>query len=230
MQLIFGDCLEKMKDIPDKSIDMIFTDPPYRVISGGNAKGLSYKHKGSITEKNDGKIFRFNNIKISDYIGELYRVLKDNTHCYIMTNVLNLYEMMTEANRVGFKFHNLLVWEKQNCTPSRWYMKNAEYILFFRKGIAKPINDMGSKTIVQFVNPQGNKLHPTEKPAELCKFYVSNSSLEGDIVFDPFMGSGSTGVACVNTNRDFIGIEKDEDYFLIAKQRIKAAIKEKGAI
>src|SRR5574344_693589 len=213
IKLIQGDCLEKMKDIKDNSVDLIVIDPPYKTISGGNKSGLSYKHKGSITEKNDGKIFEHNNIDIKEWIKEIYRVLKDNTHCYIMTNTLNLYEMLTEANKIGFKLHNILIWEKQNCTPNRWYMKNAEYILFLRKGIAKPINDMGSKTIVQFRNPQGNKLHPRAKPIELCEFYVNNSSLKGDTVFDPFMGSGSTGVACVNTNRDFIGIEKDEDYF-----------------
>ena len=226
IKLIKGDCLEKMKEIEDGSIDLVLIDPPYKTISGGNNAGLSYKHKGSITEKNDGKIFEYNNIKIKEYIREVYRVLKDNSHCYIMTNTLNLYEMITEANKVGFKLHNILVWEKQNCTPNRWYMKNAEYTLFFRKGKAKPINNMGSKTVHQFKNPFGEKIHPTEKPIELMEFYIKNSSKEGDIVLDCFSGSCSTGIACINTNRNFIGIEKDGKYFDVGVNRVKENIKE----
>lgn len=101
-------------------------------------------------------------------------------------------------------------------------MKNCEYVLFLRKGRAKRINNVGSKTVHQFDNIMGNKQHPTEKPVDLMQYYISNSSNEGDIVFDPFMGSGSTGVAAKNLNRDFIGIELDENYFEIAKSRIFA--------
>lgn len=158
VQLYNDNFINVVKNIGDCSIDLVVIDPPYKVISGGNSKGLSYKHKGSITEKNDGKIFKHNNIKISDWIGEVYRVLKDESHCYIMTNVLNLEEMLLEAKKVGFKLHNILVWEKQNCPPNRWYMKNCEYTLFFRKGKARAINNMGSKTVHQFHNPQGNKI------------------------------------------------------------------------
>ena len=94
VQLYNDNFINVVKNIGDCSIDLVVIDPPYKVISGGNSKGLSYKHKGSITEKNDGKIFKHNNIKISDWIGEVYRVLKDESHCYIMTNVLNLEEML----------------------------------------------------------------------------------------------------------------------------------------
>lgn len=226
IQLYKGDCLEIMKDIPDGSIDLVVIDPPYKCISGGNKKGLSYKHKGAITEKNDGKIFDYNDINIKDYMQEIYRVLKENTQCYVMTNVLNIEEMMLEAKNTGFKLHNLLVWEKQNCTPNRWYMKNCEYTLFLRKGKAKPINNMGSKTVHQFFNPQGNKLHPTEKPVDLMELYITNSSNENDTILDCFMGSGSTGEACLKTNRNFIGIEQDDKYFEIAYNRINGFIYE----
>ena len=100
-------------------------------------------------------------------------------------------------------------------------MKNCEYVLFLRKGDTKYINNIGkSKTVHQFNNIIGNKVHPTEKPVDLLKFYITNSSNVGDVVLDPFMGSGSTGVACINTGRYFIGIELDEKYFNIAKERI----------
>lgn len=102
-------------------------------------------------------------------------------------------------------------------------MKNCEYVLFLRKGKAKPINNIGSKTVHQINNIIGNKQHPTEKPIELIKLYIENSSNEKDTVLDPFMGAGSTGLACKELNRNFIGIELDKQYFDIAKKRIEEA-------
>ena len=222
---MFGDCLTLMSQIESGSIDAIITDPPYRVISDGNQKGLSYKHKGSITEKNDGKIFQHNDISCRDYFPEFFRVLKDNAHLYIMVNVLNLTERLTEAQKY-FALHNLLVWEKQNAGPNRWYMKNAEYVLFLRKGKAFPINNMGSKTVHQFYNNVGNKLHPTEKPIELMQLYIENSSVEGEVILDPFAGSFPVAIACINTNRKYICIEKDENYFNIGSERIRKHIEQ----
>jgi len=89
-------------------------------------------------------------------------------------------------------------------------MRNCEYVLFVRKGKAKYINNIGaSKTVHRFNNIIGNKKHPTEKPVELLEFYINNSSKEGDLVIDPFSGSGATGIACINTNRKFVLIEKE---------------------
>lgn len=220
MTLLQGDCLELIKAIPDKSIDLIVTDPPYKCISGGRStqKGTP----SGILSKNDGKIFKHNNITAKEYFGELYRVLKDDTHCYIMTNTINIEEFLTTARLVGFQLHNIVIWKKNNATPNRWYMKNCEYILFFRKGKAKKINNAGTKQILEVDNIIGNKVHPTEKPVKLMEILVENSSNEGDVVLDCFMGSGSTGVACKNTNREFIGIELDEDYYKIACERLGA--------
>ena len=129
---------------------------------------------------------------------------------------------MNKSLAVGFKHINLLVWEKNNCTPSQFYMKNCEYTLLLRKGKSKYINDIGgSKTVHKFNNIIGNKVHPTEKPEELMKFYVENSSDRGDTVLDMFMGSGSTGVAALNTNRKFIGVEMEENYFDIGASRME---------
>lgn len=224
INLMNGDCLEKMKEIPDKSVDMVLTDPPYRVISGGKDRSTFAKNwKGSILEDNDGKIFKHNNILAHEWMPEIYRVLKDNSHVYIMVNFLNLPGFMKELQSSGFDLHNLLVWEKSNATPNRWYMKNCEYVIFARKGKAKPIHNMGSKTVHQFDNISKNKNHPTEKPVSLLEMYLANSTATGETILDPFMGSGSTGVACKNLNRNFIGIERDEKYFEIAKNRIEQA-------
>jgi len=159
--------------------------------------------------------------KFSEWLPECYRVLKNGTHAYFMVNSTNLTEMLVEVEKAGFKVHNILIWKKNNCTPSQFYMKNCEYIIFCRKGKAKYINNMGgSKTVHDFNNIIGNKVHPTEKPVELMCIYVENSSNENDLVLDPFMGSGSTGIACLKLNRKFIGIEIDENYFDIAQNRI----------
>ena len=100
-------------------------------------------------------------------------------------------------------------------------MKNCEYILFLRKGKAKWINNIGdSKTIHQFDNIIGSKTHPCEKPVDLLKFYISNSSNECDIVFDPFCGTGSTLVAAKELNRQYLGYEIDEKYYDISVDRL----------
>lgn len=222
-KLYQGDCLEVMKNIEDGSVDLVVTDPPYKTITGGDSNGANSERPKGMLQGNR-KLFKHQNIKISSWMPEIYRVLKEGSHCYIFTNSLNLQEMLNEVTKVGFKLHNLLVWEKNNCTPSQYYMKNCEYVLFLRKGKAKWINNIGdSKTVHKFNNIIGNKLHPTEKPVDLLEYYLLNSSEPNDIVFDPFMGSGSTGVACLNTNRNFIGIELDEGYFKIAQNRIEEA-------
>lgn len=216
--LMRGDCLERMKEIPAGSVDLIVCDPPYKVISGG--KPTKKGQPSGMLSKNDGKIFTHNSLREEDWFPIIYDKLKDNSHCYIMTNTLNLERYLRLARETGFKLHNLIVWQKNNCTPNRWYMKNAEYTLFLRKGKAKAINLMGSKTVHSVDTEKGIKVHPTQKPVELMELYISNSSDEGDTILDFSIGSGSTGVACRNLNRKFIGIEIDETYFDIAKERI----------
>ena len=222
INLYKGDCLELMQQIRSETIDSIVTDPPYKIITGGDSNGKnSIRPKGILSGNRE--LMKFIP-KFSEWLPECYRVLKNGTHAYFMVNSTNLTEMLVEVEKTGFKIHNILIWKKNNCTPSQFYMKNCEYIIFCRKGKAKYINNIGdSKTVHEFNNISGKKVHPTEKPIELMKFYIENSSEENDTVLDPFMGSGSTGVACVNTFRNFIGFEIDENYFNIATKRIEEA-------
>ena len=232
IDLRHGDCLEIMKDIPDNSIDLVVTDCPYHIVSGGctniprkdEPSGI-FNRRNTFTQKNakSGKLFDNNDIKFKDWLPDIYRVLKDGTHCYIMINARNLKELQQEAENVGFKFQNIIIWNKGNSTPNRYYLNAYEMILMLRKGKAKNINNMGCKNIVDIKNIRGNKLHPTEKPVELNELFIKNSSEQGDTILDPFMGVGSCGLACKNTNRNFIGIELDEKYFNIAKERIEEA-------
>ena len=219
-----GDCLELMKDIPDKSIDLIVTDPPYKVTSrgGSGTMGGYWKEKRA----KQGIIFDFNNTSCKEYLPEFYRILKDKSILYLMCNNTNLQEMLNEGTKVGFHFVKCLIWEKGNKICGRYYMNCFEYIILFRKGGDKPINKCGTPDILKMPikkmkDTNGKNLHDTEKPVDLMKILVENSSNEGDVVLDPFMGIGATGVACKELNRNFIGIECDENYFNIAKERIE---------
>lgn len=210
--------------MPSESVDLIVTDPPYRTISGGNSIGKNgvgaYGRPTGMLAKNDGKVFQHNDTPITDYAADLYRVLKSPGHCYVMTNLLNLWEFHRVLTGVGFKVHNLLVWRKNNTVPNRWFMKNAEFVMFLRKGPARAIYTPSAQMVHEFANPVGRKTHETEKPVDLMRHYIEASSLPGDLVFDPFCGTGSTGVAAIETGRRFIGVEIDKRYHEIAMERM----------
>jgi DNA modification methylase len=140
-----------------------------------------------------------------------------------MVNGRNLKRLQVEAEKVGFLFQNLLVWDKGNVTPNRYYMNACEFILMCKKGKSRTINNPGTASILRYKNPVGKKSHSTEKPTDLMQVLIENSTSPGDIVLDPFMGTGSTGVACANTGRRFIGMELDKQYFDIAVKRIEEA-------
>ncbi|POB94924.1 hypothetical protein CRN53_09170 [Vibrio vulnificus] len=228
IQLFNEDALKHMSKMADESVDLVVTDPPYKISSGGKGKGNQPKGMLNNDDKNvrSGSLFKHNEIKFGEWLPEVYRVLKEGSHAYFMTNAKNLNDLMNEALKAGFHFHNLLTWKKNNATPNRWYMQNSEFILFFRKGKAKSINDCGSKTVIEVDNIIGNKVHPTEKPVELMEILISNSSKENDVIFDPFAGSGATLQAAKNLNRNAIGIELDEEYFDVGSKRLN--INQKG--
>ena len=232
-----GNCLELMKDIPGGSIDLIVTDPPYKTTSRGNAGNSGGMLQKDINKK--GQVFKHNNIDCSEYAPEFYRLLKDGSHCYVMTNHVNLIHMLKSFTDLrndeekaqgkkpyGFHFIKSLVWDKGNKIMGQYYMSQFEYILFVRKGKGIKINNCGTSDILSVPNiktkgADGKNLHDTEKPIALMEILIENSSKPSDIVLDPFMGVGSTGIACNNTNRSFMGFELDEHYFNIAKERIE---------
>ena len=216
-----GDCLELMKAIPSNSIDCVLTDPPYILTGGGRGKGAPVggvfgKHNEGMKS---GKVFKHNIVRFEEWLGEVYRVMKPTTHALIFINNRNILDLYNEAMK-HFKFKNIITWDKIYKNPSRSYMIQTEFILMLGKGWCRGINDMGDSNLVRFSNRIKNKTHPTQKPVELLEYLVKNSSNAGDTVLDIFMGSGSTGVACKNLNRNFIGIEQDEKYFKIAEDRI----------
>lgn len=248
MPLYNEDCLKVMAGFRDDFFDLVVTDCPYHIVSGGCTNdavkiGRSRKREahggcyvGDTNHVNlggifnefdelrytkDGKLFKHNEIKFSEWLPEVYRVLKPNSHCYIMINPRNLKDLQIEAEKAGFIFQNLIVWDKGNSLPNKYYLNSYELILMLRKGKAKNINNKGTKNILRVPNIIRNKQHPTEKPVELMQILIENSSEPYDYVLDPFMGVGGVGVACMRSDRLFYGIEIDKKYFDVAESRIK---------
>lgn len=210
------DYLSAVKNIPDNSIDLIVTDPPYTGTPHGTS-GLHGNFNTKLYEK--GTVFEHCNIDIAECAKELYRISKDTTHCYVMTTNLHLIEYYNAFSGAGFTFCKNLIWHKNNKIATQQYMNSYEYIMFFRKGSHKCINKPSTPDVLQVTNVR-NRLHPTEKPVDLMKILIENSSNKGDTVLDPFMGVGSTGIACLQLQRNFVGMEIDPKYFNIAKERL----------
>lgn len=219
------DCLEGMKQIPDGSIDLIVTDPPYKITSRGNAGNSGGMMQKKLSMK--GRIFNHNDIEIEDYIHEFYRVLKDGTHCYIMCNQINLVHFLKVIDDSNFHFVKSLIWDKVSPLMGRYYMSRFEYILFLRKGRDRSINECGTADILTFLNSKpkdknGDNLHDSAKPVPLFQVLIKNSCEKGDVVLDPFIGSGTTAIACIKEKRHFIGFEIEREYCKIAQKRVDA--------
>ena len=209
----------------DNSVDLIITDPPYRTTKRGISKNTTTGGLVRSELGKQGKIFQHNDVKAEEYIPELYRILKNGSHCYIMTNHVNLYEILSVAQNSGFHFIKSLIWNKGNKIMGQCYMSQFEYILFFRKGKHKKINNCGTSDILNVTNKklknsEGKNLHDTEKPVELMKILIENSSKEGDLVVDPFTGIGGIAIACKLSNRKFGGCEIDNRYFKTIQDRL----------
>lgn len=228
IQVYNTDAIEWLKTLDNDSVDLIVSDPPYRVTQHGHSGlGGIFKTKVGEDKKLNGKLFEHNEVDVNDYAGELYRVLKPDSHCYIMTNDRNLQNFMNVFTNIGFNFCKLLIWDKQNKITNQYYMNQVEYILFMYKGRNKQINNCGTSNLIS-VNNVKNKTHnhPTEKPVELMEILIKNSTNEGDLVLDPFVGVGSTPVACQNLKRNFMGCELDKVYFDTTMERLNEGIGE----
>ena len=211
IELMQGDCLDLMKDIPDGSVDMILTDPPYGMnYQSGQRK---VKHK---------KIMGDSNLDwLDDFVDEIYRVSKQNTAHYVFCSFHHI-DKFKQAIEKKFKVKNILTWVKNQQSMGDLkgdFAPKTEFIIFFHKG-RKLINGKRDPNVLEFKKTR-NELHPTQKPVDMTEYMIGKFSDEGDVILDPFMGSGTTGVACKNLNRRFIGMELDEDYFNIAKERIE---------
>ena len=218
-RIYLEDCLEGLKKIPDKSIDLIVTDPPYEIETTG--AGL-YKQ----TDKQ--YIKELNSMKdgfSKEILDELCRVLKKiNVYFFCsQKQIIPLLDYFVKGKKCNY---NIISWHKTNPIPAcgNKYLTDTEFILFFRERGVKIYGEFHTKFTYYItpLNQKDKKLygHPTVKPLNIVRNFIINSSLPGDIVLDPFMGSGTTAVACLETGRHFIGFETNEDYYNIALSRI----------
>lgn len=220
-RMILGDAMAIMPSLP--KVDLVVSDVPYALTTGGRSKssktmsGIFASHNYA----NDGQLIMAT-VPFPEMMASLHAVLVDDADCYVMSNDKNLHPVIDAAKNAGFSLHNVLVWDKVTPTANRWYMKNLEFTAYLWKGRAKTINDPSSKQLLRGgVDKEAG--HPTEKPVALMEEYVRNSSAPGDVVLDPFMGSGTTGVACMRLGRKFVGIEIHEPFFDMAVARLRGA-------
>ena len=215
-KLYQGDCLEVMGSIKDKSIDLIVTDSPYLMDYQSNRRK---KEDRFDKIKNDKE----NYMLIQDYLEECHRIMKDNTAIYCFCSWHNIDFFKREFEKY-FKLKNIIVWNKNNHGTGDLkgaYAPKHEFILFGHKGRTL-LREKRIPDIIDCSKVPSKKLtHPTEKPQELLEIFIKQSSDEGSIIFDGFMGTGSCGIAAKKLNRKFVGIELDEKYFNIAKDRLE---------
>ena len=249
MQLFNGDCLEVMQDIPDNSIDFILTDLPYgttqckwdniipydlmwaelkRIRKDNTAIALfgtepfsSHLRLSNLKEFKYDWVWHKNTY--SNFASSKYNPLKDYEFVHIFgKGKVNYYPIKEKRTDSGLKRNNAGYKNNKNTIGSEVTGTK----IAFKKD--KEYSELKNPTLVKYFNnrnPQDRGQHPTQKPVALLEYLIKTSTLENETVLDFTMGSGSTGVAAINTNRDFIGIELDRDYFDISKHRIQEASK-----
>lgn len=234
IELIQGDCLEKMKEIPDGSIDLVVSSPPYNV-------GIEYN------SHDDNKEWAEYEKWMADILVEMYRIVRDGGRvCWNIPSFSsrqNLYRIFSSLfDDAGFKQYAEIIWDKKQISSrTAWgsfqsasqpnILPSHEYILVFYKGNKNHgtgENDIAKDNFIKWTDgmwsfkPETNSSHPAPYPVELPQRCMQMFSYVGETILDPFMGSGTTGVACKNLNRNFIGIELDHAYFKIAQDRINS--------
>ena len=217
IDLHLGDCLEVMKQIPDKSVDLVLTDPPYNIARENN---FSTMGRAGIDFGEWDKGF-----DLFSYIDQVSRILKKDGSFVVFNAWKNLGAISDYADTQGFETKDMIRLEKSNPMPrnrDRRYITDYECAIWFVKEKAKwTFNRQDDKyQRPKFVACIESGLHPTQKNLSLMENLVKIHSNENNVVLDPFMGSGTTGLACKNLNRHFIGIEQNANYFEIAKGRI----------
>ena len=216
IKLYNGDCIEVMGELENNSVDLVVTDPPYLMDYQSNRRK---KEDRFDKIKND----KGNYILIQEYLEECHRIMKDNTAIYCFCSWHNIDFFKKEFEKY-FKLKNIIVWNKNNHGTGDLkgsYAPRYEFILFGHKGRTL----LREKRIADVIDcakiPSKKLTHPTEKPQELLEIFIKQSSDEGGVVFDDFMGTGSCGIVANKLNRGFMGIELDENYFNIAEERIE---------
>src|SRR5581483_11694585 len=217
-QLSTQDAVAWLSTLPGESVDLVITDPAYESLEKHRAIGTTTRLKHSKASSNDWFAI-FPNARFGELFREIFRVLKDDSHFYLLCDAETMFVAKPEAEQAGFRFWKPLVWDKCTIGMGYHYRARYEFILFFEKG-KRRLNDLGVADIISVPRIRGG--YPAEKPPEVSEVLVSQSSQPGDVVCDPFMGSGSVGIAALRHGRRFLGNDLNPEAVLIARQRLTA--------
>lgn len=212
-KIINADCFDILKELPDKCVDLVLTDPPY---------GMTYQSSRRIDKyrkiENDDNL-----LWLPELITQYKRILKEDGMLYMFCSWHNV-DVFKQTIETQIKLKNILIWNKNNFGSGDLYADYApkyECICFCNPS-NKHLNGKRIPNVLNFNRTQNN-LHPTEKPIDLFSTLIEKSTKPKDIVLDSFSGSGTTAVACYNLKRNFICIEKDTEYYEKSQERLKQA-------
>ncbi len=213
------DAVEMLRTLPSESVDLVVTDPAYESLEKHRARGTTTRLKKSLASSNPWFDI-FPNARFPDLFTELYRVLKPDRHAYLFCDSETAFIAKPVGEAAGFRFWKPLVWDKVTLGMGYHYRGRYEFILFFEKG-KRALADLGVADVLRARRVRGG--YPTEKPVEISTVLVRQSSLAGELVCDPFMGSGSVGLAAVAEGRHFFGCDTSADALTLASSRLSAA-------
>ena len=208
-RIIQGDCIGLLRKLPNNCVNLIVTDPPY----GDN---VAYGWNNKTIKNNQNPLIN------CFAIAEFYRILKRNSSTYIFTNWKH-YPFLTEfiLRYTKFKIRHVVVWKKHNFEMGWAFRHQYELILVLEKGKPKyNLTNFSDVQTAQHIN-HNKRTHPHEKPVDLITKLINHSSKKGDLVLDPFCGSGSVCVACKESGRNWIGMELDKGYVEMTKEKIR---------
>lgn len=212
------DAVAWLASLPSGSVDLIVTDPAYESLEKHRAKGTTTRLKVSDGSSN-AWFDIFPNTRFEALLREAYRVLAKDSHLYVMCDQETMFVVKPIAEAVGFTFWKPIVWDKVTIGMGYHYRARYEFVLFFEKGKRRLAN-LGTPDVLAF--PRVRNGYPTEKPVELSKVLIEQSSSPGDVVADPFMGSGSIGLAALETGRRFVGTDVSAHARETATKRFEA--------
>ncbi|HMC78085.1 MAG TPA: site-specific DNA-methyltransferase [Vicinamibacterales bacterium] len=211
------DAVEWLRAQPAESLDLVITDPAYESLEKHRAIGTTTRLKHSKGSSNDWFAV-FPNARFAELFDEAFRVLKRNTHLYLFCDAETMFVAKPEAERAGFRFWKPLVWDKKTIGMGYHYRARYEFILFFEKG-KRRLNDLGVADIITV--PRVHRGYPAEKPPAVSEVLINQSTAAGELVADPFMGSGSVGVAALRAGRRFTGTDLNPQAVRLTADRLR---------
>jgi site-specific DNA-methyltransferase (adenine-specific) len=205
--------------MPAGSVDLVVTDPAYESLEKHRAIGTTTRLKHSKASSNDWFAI-FPNARFPELFQQVFRVLRNNRHFYLFCDPETAFVAKPLAEAAGFKFWKPLVWDKKRIGMGYHYRSRYELVLFFEKGKRK-LNDLGIADVIECPRIHGG--YPTEKPVQVSEVLVGQSTIPGELVIDPFMGSGSVGVAALKLGRRFAGTDVCPEALTVSTTRFRDA-------